>query len=108
MRIGALPSIKISDLERIDKLYKVNVYAGDNEEYFTFTTPECAREIDAYIEYSKKRDLLVKKYAGGICMTCDEFPTKQVIYQLEGIQLVEKYCDECFKKWDRLETKSKA
>ena len=61
MRIGALPSIKISDLERIDKLYKLNVYAGDREEYFTFTTPECAKEIDSYLEYRKKRGETIGK-----------------------------------------------
>jgi hypothetical protein len=54
MTIDALPSIKISDLERIDKVYKITVYAGDKEEYLTFCTPECAKEIDAYIEYRKK------------------------------------------------------
>ena len=31
MRIGALQSIRISDLERIDSLYKVIIYAGDSE-----------------------------------------------------------------------------
>ena len=61
MRIGALPSIKISDLERIDKVYKITVYAGDKEEYLTFCTPECAKEIDAYIEYRKKRGETISK-----------------------------------------------
>ena len=36
IRIGALPSMKIGDLEKIDNLYKVTVYAGDKEEYLTF------------------------------------------------------------------------
>lgn len=40
MRIGALSTIKIRDLERIDDLYKITVYSGDNEEYFSFCTPE--------------------------------------------------------------------
>ncbi|HXV87572.1 MAG TPA: hypothetical protein VD710_00595 [Nitrososphaeraceae archaeon] len=35
MRIGALQSIKINDLERIDNLYKITVYSGDREEYIT-------------------------------------------------------------------------
>src|ERR671918_3204314 len=55
MRIGALSTIKIGDLEKIDELYKVTVYAGDKEEYLTFCTPECAKEIDAYLEYRKRR-----------------------------------------------------
>jgi integrase len=51
MRVGALQSIRIRDLEKIDNLYKIVVYADDNEEYFVFTTPECAKEIDSYLEY---------------------------------------------------------
>ena len=54
-RIGALPSIKIGDLEKIDNLYKVNIYVGDKEEYFTFTTPECAKQIDSYLQYREKK-----------------------------------------------------
>ena len=63
--------MKIGDLERIDNLYKVTVYSGDKEEYFTFCTPECAKTIDNYLEYREKRGeiinldsyLLVKKFS---------------------------------------------
>jgi integrase len=55
IRIGALGSLKKSDLERIDDLYKVTVYRGDKEQYTTFTTPEAAKEIDAYLEFRKRR-----------------------------------------------------
>ena len=43
LRVGALPSLKIRSLERIDKyqLYKITVYENADEEYFTFCTPEC-------------------------------------------------------------------
>ena len=71
IRIGALELIRISDLERIDNLYKIIVYSGDKEEYITFTTPECAKEIDSYLEYRKRRGekitqdsyLLVRKFS---------------------------------------------
>lgn len=70
VRIGALQLIKISDLEQIDNLYKITVYRGDTEEYITFCSPECAKEIDSYLEYRKRRGetitqdsyLLVKKF----------------------------------------------
>jgi integrase len=70
IRIGALQSIRIGDLERINDLYKIIVYRGNNEEYFTFTTPECTREIDAYLHFRKRRGenitqdsyLLIKKF----------------------------------------------
>jgi integrase len=71
IRIGALQLIRIGDLERIDDLYKVSVYRGDNEEYFTFTTLECAKEIDSYLEFRERRGenitqdsyLLVRKFS---------------------------------------------
>jgi integrase len=55
IRIGALQSIRIDDLERIDNLYKITVYRGDKEEYYTFTTPECTKEIDSYLEFRERR-----------------------------------------------------
>ena len=71
IRVGALQSIRLGDLERIDNLYKVTVYSGDREEYFTFCTPECTKEIDSYLEYRKRRGekinqdsyLLVRKFS---------------------------------------------
>lgn len=42
-------------MERFDYLYKITVYSGDNEEYFTFCTPECSSEIDSYLEYGTRR-----------------------------------------------------
>src|SRR5918995_2392272 len=53
MRVGALPSLKIRNLEKIEKyqLYKITVYENEDEEYITFCTPECARAIDSYLEY---------------------------------------------------------
>jgi integrase len=71
IRIGALQSLRIGDLERIDNLYKITVYRGDKEEYITFCTPECAKEIDAYLDFRKRRGenitsdsyLLVRKFS---------------------------------------------
>ncbi|HET6716514.1 MAG TPA: tyrosine-type recombinase/integrase [Nitrososphaeraceae archaeon] len=59
IRIGALPSMKIGDLERIDNLYKVTVYSGDKEEYLTFCTPEATKEIDSYLQYREKRGEII-------------------------------------------------
>lgn len=71
IRIGALSTIKIGDLESIDDLYKITVYSGDKEEFFTFCTPECAKEIDSYLEFRERRGekitqdsfLLVRKFS---------------------------------------------
>jgi integrase/recombinase XerD len=55
IRIGALSSLKLSDLERIEEIYKVTVYSGDKEQYVTFCTAECAKEIDSYLKFRKRR-----------------------------------------------------
>jgi integrase len=62
IRIGALQSIRIGDLERIsggsaslENLYRITVYRGDTEEYITFTTPECTKEIDNYLDFRTRR-----------------------------------------------------
>jgi integrase len=56
IRVGALPSLKIRSLERIEKygLYKITVYENEDEEYITYCTPECARAIDSYLEYRQR------------------------------------------------------
>ncbi len=60
IRIGALQVLKARDLEKVDDIYKIRVYSGDKEEYITFCTPECAREIDTYLEYRKRRGEKIK------------------------------------------------
>ncbi|MDW0341274.1 MAG: tyrosine-type recombinase/integrase, partial [Nitrososphaeraceae archaeon] len=54
IRIGALRTFRVGDLEKVDDIYKVRVYSGDKEEYITFTTPECAKEIDTYLNFRKR------------------------------------------------------
>jgi integrase len=53
LRRGALPNLRIGDLEKIYKysLYKVSVYKKEQEAYFTFCTPECAKFLDQYFDY---------------------------------------------------------
>jgi integrase len=58
MRIGAIPSLTISNLETIEfensKIYKITVYENHHEEHFTYCTPECAKAIDEYLEMRKR------------------------------------------------------
>ena len=53
MRRGALPRLRLRDIERIDKynLYKFTVYKNESESYITYCTPECTKLIDEYIQY---------------------------------------------------------
>jgi integrase len=50
MRIGAIPYLRIRNLEKLDNdIYKITVYENSKEEYFTFTTPECSKATDNYL-----------------------------------------------------------
>lgn len=53
MRIGALHSVRVGDLDKVDDFYKIKVYSGEVEEDITFCTPECAKEIDTYLDFRK-------------------------------------------------------
>ena len=52
-RIGPLPSLRLSHLQKIPKegVYKFTIYENTKDEYITFCTPECANYIDSYLEY---------------------------------------------------------
>ena len=54
LRIGAITQLKLSNLEKIESCYKIVVYEGSNEQYYTFCIPECVSFIDAYLEYRTK------------------------------------------------------
>ncbi len=56
-RVGSLPSLTLGNLTKIPdyNLYKITFYEGTNNEYYTFTTRECALTgIDNYLEYRKR------------------------------------------------------
>ena len=56
VRAGALRELKIRHLQSMeaDSLYKVTVYPGTPEEYFTFTTPESRTALDRYLDFRKR------------------------------------------------------
>src|SRR6185503_4525543 len=53
IRIGPLPSVRLSHLQKLPKerVYKFTIYENTKDEYFTFCTPECANYIDSYLEF---------------------------------------------------------
>ena len=59
IRIGAMRHMKIKDLVDKGDVYKVKVYPGENEEYITFTTPECKAGIDNYLDFRKRNGELI-------------------------------------------------
>ena len=59
MRIGAVPSLRLRNLEKIEieenySIYKITVYENDKEEHFTYCTPECVAAIDNYLAMRKR------------------------------------------------------
>lgn len=52
---------------------------------------------DPDISQSVKRDF-VKEIMGGECAMCQGMPTKIAKYDMDGITLIEKYCDKCFEQ----------
>jgi integrase len=58
MRIGAIHALRIGHLTEVPfqglKLYRVQVYAGTRDKYFTFCTPECYNAIQDYLQTRKR------------------------------------------------------
>jgi integrase len=56
-RIGSLPSLVLRNLVKLPDygLYRITFYEGTNNEYYTFTTRECAATgIDTYLQYRQR------------------------------------------------------
>jgi integrase len=57
LRVGAVPGLRIKDLEPVDKykLYKVRVYSKSvKSRYVSMCTPECRSSLDQYLELRKR------------------------------------------------------
>jgi integrase len=54
-RIGSLPSITLVNLTKLDYgMYKIVIYKGTNNEYYTFCTPEAGQAIDDYLAHRQR------------------------------------------------------
>jgi integrase len=55
-RIGSLPGLTLGNLTKIPRynLYKVVFYEGTNNEYYSFTTHECASSVDGWLLYRQR------------------------------------------------------
>jgi len=56
LRVGALPTLLISHLEKRGSVYKISVYKGlkGKGKYYTFCSPECVTAIDTYLQYRER------------------------------------------------------
>jgi integrase len=75
LRIGAIPDLKIRSLEKLDNIYKITVYERHKEEYFSFTTPECTKSIDAYLEARKRYG---EQITGDSYLVREQFDTRDI------------------------------
>ncbi|MDP9287034.1 MAG: hypothetical protein M3P08_02420 [Thermoproteota archaeon] len=50
VRLGGIAGLVVGNLMKTNDLYQIVVYAGSNDEYTTFCTPECTKVIDSYLE----------------------------------------------------------
>ncbi|MGH9878917.1 MAG: hypothetical protein ACRD5H_14905, partial [Nitrososphaerales archaeon] len=54
MRRGALAELRVKHLLPVDKIYRIAIYSGDEEEYVSYCTPECRAVIEEYFAYRKR------------------------------------------------------
>jgi integrase len=56
MRVSAVPGLNLEHLSKVEgyNLYQFAVYAGYEEEYICFCTPEAAKAIDEYLAYRER------------------------------------------------------
>jgi integrase len=56
LRVGALPTLLVSHLEKKGSVYKISVYKGlkGKGKYYTFCSPECVTVIDTYLQYRER------------------------------------------------------
>jgi integrase len=87
MRIGAIPSLKMRNLEKINDIYKITVYEGSKESYFTFTTPECISFIDSYLEFRQSNGEKIYKDSYLIRDQFDITDIEQIRNKSKGIAL---------------------
>jgi integrase len=87
LRIGALPELRLRNIEKIDNLYKITVYEGAKEQYMTYSTPECAFFIDIYLKYRVQNGEKLHKNSFLIRDQFDITDIEQVRNKSKGIAL---------------------
>jgi integrase len=65
MRVGAVPLLKLKNFTKIEEynFYKIVVYEGSEEQYFTLCTPVCTAAIESYLAYRERSGERLEKDA---------------------------------------------
>ena len=66
IRLGAWDYLRWKDIQTIERhgkivAAKINVYAGDDEEYFSFITPEAYYELEKWMKYRQESGEEIQK-----------------------------------------------
>ena len=77
----------ISKLKPRPKITPIEI-SYDNLEYLNKKLQD-----SKILPYQKQE--LITKITGGICSICKDTPTKIASYDMNGIILIERYCDKC-------------
>lgn len=56
IRIGSIPNLRVSHLQKKGDLYRISVYEGEKGKghYSTYCTPEAAKAIDSYLDFRRR------------------------------------------------------
>lgn len=86
MRIGAVPPLRIRDLQKIDDcgFYKITVYATFlKSQYFTYCTPEARAAIDNYLDYRRRAGERIKEETPLFRKEFDKENSEQIAHPLK-------------------------
>ena|GEM_PF-318024 len=82
VRIGALHTMKVGDLEKMKghDIYKVTVYRGSRDEYFTFCSPECFAAVNNYLNFRKQSGEIISAESWLFVRDFDPRDKEQVLH----------------------------
>ena len=61
IRVGVLPELAVSNLEDRGDIYRITAYQDTDQEYITFTTPECKQAIKQYFAIRERHGETITK-----------------------------------------------
>ncbi len=104
IRIGALPFLKIGDLEPMTVkgllIYKLRIYEGEKEEYTTYSTVECRKYVEEYLAYRQRYGETIHKNSP---LIREEFNTnKMMMVDAEARQMSYSWIRQIMRKLRKL------
>ena len=54
VRVGALPALRLADVEFLDEVARLKIYAGEPEEYYAYVSGEAVEALQAYLDARRR------------------------------------------------------